>query len=165
MIEFVIVCHEELAQYLVKVMEFLIKEKLNCQTVAIREGEHPDEHGKKVETALKAAAGRDDHPVLVFTDLFGGTACNVSLAHLRKDRVEVLSGVNLAMLMRAWQWRRRHPETTLGELANECARFAMEGIRVCSTGMPMVHPKDAAQKAKSEKDKTKKEKKNARENR
>jgi PTS system mannose-specific IIA component len=126
------VCHEELAAYFLKVAEFLLKTKENCQAVAIREGVHPEEHKNLVSNALsEAQAG--GNPVLILTDLFGGTACNVSLPHLKKEEVEVLSGVNLAMLIRALQWRRRKPNISLVELANECARYASEGIRVGSS--------------------------------
>ncbi|MDR1164683.1 MAG: PTS sugar transporter [Deltaproteobacteria bacterium] len=132
MIEVVLVCHEDLAEYFLKVAEFLLKSGENCQTVAIREGERPDQHKLLVEKALKDA-GSAGNPILILTDLFGGTACNVSLPYLEKDRVEVLSGVNLAMLIRALTMRVRKPNLSLVELATECARYAIDGIRVGSS--------------------------------
>ncbi|MDR1039720.1 MAG: hypothetical protein LBR80_06035 [Deltaproteobacteria bacterium] len=132
MIEVVVVCHEELAFRFLDVAEFLFRRKERCWPVAIREGEGPDAHKNQVETALKEA-GAGGSPILILTDLFGGTACNVSLPYLQKDKVEVLSGINLAMLVRALQRRTRVPEPTLAELAYECAKYASEGIRICST--------------------------------
>jgi PTS system mannose-specific IIA component len=123
-----LVCHEDLAENFLKVAEFLLKTKENCQAVAIREGDHPDEHRGLVDRAVKAASAGGS-PVLILTDLFGGTACNVSIPCLKKDKVEVLSGVNLAMLIRALQWRRRKPDITLTELAGQCAKYATDGIR------------------------------------
>jgi PTS system mannose-specific IIA component len=150
LIEIVLVCHEDLATYFLKVAEFLFKNKQNCQTVAIYEGEHPDAHQKRVEEAVKAA-GAEGHPILILTDLFGGTACNVSLPYLKKDKVEVLSGVNLAMLIRAIQWRKRFPDIGLTELASECAKYAIEGIRVCSLGMNILSRKEDPKAKKSRK--------------
>jgi PTS system mannose-specific IIA component len=127
-----LVCHEDLGENFLKVAEFLLKNREHCQAVAIREGDHPDEHLRLVEKAVKSASA-NGNPVLVLTDLFGGTACNVSIPYLSKDKVEVLSGVNLAMLIRALQWRRQKPGISLVDLANECAKYATAGIRVGST--------------------------------
>jgi PTS system mannose-specific IIA component len=149
LIEVVLVCHEDLAENFLKVAEFLLKNRENCQAVAIREGAHPDDHTRLVEKAVKAASAGGS-PVLILTDLFGGTACNVSIPYLKKDQVEVLSGVNLAMLIRALQWRRQKPQITLVELANECQKYATAGIRVGSAMLAMFEessPKDD-QKAK-----------------
>jgi PTS system mannose-specific IIA component len=38
--------------------------------------------------------------VLIFTDMFGGTPTNVSLAFLEQDQVEIVTGVNLPMLIK-----------------------------------------------------------------
>jgi PTS system mannose-specific IIA component len=140
-IELVLVCHEDLAIHFLKVAEFLFKNAQNCQTVAICEGEHPDEHKAKMDAAIKAA-GQSGGPILILTDLFGGTACNVSLPYIKKDKVEVLSGVNLAMFIRAIQWRKRFPDIGLVELATECAKYAREGIRVCSQGLVLSSPEE-----------------------
>jgi PTS system mannose-specific IIA component len=132
LIEVVLVCHEDLADNFLKVAEFLLKSRENCQAVGIREGDHPDDHMQMVERAVKHASANGS-PVLILTDLFGGTACNVSIPFIRRDQVEVLSGVNLAMLIRAFQWRRQKPGISLVELATECAKYATSGIRVGSS--------------------------------
>lgn len=51
-----------------------------------------------IEQAIQEVDDRDG--VLVLTDLFGGTSTNVSLSFLERGRVDVLSGVNLPMLMK-----------------------------------------------------------------
>jgi PTS system mannose-specific IIA component len=142
LIEVVLVCHEDLGENFLRVAEFLLKNRENCQAVAIREGAHPDDHLRLVEKAVKTASAAGD-PVLILTDLFGGTACNVSIPYLKRDQVEVLSGVNLAMLIRALQWRRQKPNITLVELASECAKYATAGIRVGSAMITFFdEPKD-----------------------
>jgi len=51
---------------------------------------------------VQAAIGRLDHGqgVLILTDMFGSTPCNVASSFLLDGRVEILSGVNLPMVMR-----------------------------------------------------------------
>src|SRR5690606_3700517 len=39
-------------------------------------------------------------PVLILTDMFGGTPSNIALSFLREGQVEVVTGVNLAMLIK-----------------------------------------------------------------
>jgi hypothetical protein len=55
------------------------------------------------------------------------------------------------MLIRALQMRKRKPDISLKDLAFECAEYAIDGIRVCSTGMSFIHPKDEAKAKKSKK--------------
>lgn len=67
-----------------------------------------------VEEAIQSVDSGDG--VLVFTDLFGGTATNLSLPFLERDRVEVLTGVNLPMLLKVGTERE-------GRALNELSRF------------------------------------------
>jgi PTS system mannose-specific IIA component len=149
MIELVLVCHEDLSFKLLEVAECLLRHKERCWPVGIRDGAHPDAHKTLVEKAL-AEAGAQGDPVLILTDLFGGTACNVSLPYLRPDKVEVLSGINLAMLLRAFQRRKLVAGITLNELALECAKYASSGIRICSADFQMrnLNLETAEKKAK-----------------
>lgn len=60
---------------------------------------------------------------LVLADLFGGSAANVALAQLGQGRVEVVTGVNLAMLLEALSQRDEWgAPTMLGEKVAEAAR-------------------------------------------
>lgn len=58
---------------------------------------------------------------LVFTDMFGGSPSNISMAYLDKDMVEVISGVNLPMLLKAFTMR-MDSSNTLDQIAKESAK-------------------------------------------
>jgi PTS system mannose-specific IIA component len=60
--------------------------------------------------------------VLVLTDMFGGTPSNLSLSFLNDERVEVLTGVNLPMVISAVQWRDSLSLKELGERAESEGR-------------------------------------------
>ncbi|MCC6128657.1 MAG: PTS sugar transporter subunit IIA [Acidobacteria bacterium] len=61
--------------------------------------EVPEEAGRKLEQKISAAdRGRG---VVILTDMFGGTPSNLALAFLERGRVEIVSGVNLPMVMKA----------------------------------------------------------------
>jgi PTS system mannose-specific IIA component len=57
---------------------------------------------EKLKAEVSAAVERLDHGqgVLILTDMFGSTPCNVASSFLSEGRVEILSGVNLPMVMR-----------------------------------------------------------------
>jgi len=57
---------------------------------------------EKLKAEVRAAVERLDHGqgVLILTDMFGSTPCNVASSFLVEGRVEILSGVNLPMVMR-----------------------------------------------------------------
>jgi PTS system mannose-specific IIA component len=68
-----------------------------CQAVSI--GWHDDV--TVAHAAIAAAIAKVDKGggVLILTDMFGGTPTNLGLAFLEAGRVEVVTGVNLAMLL------------------------------------------------------------------
>jgi PTS system mannose-specific IIA component len=70
-----------------------------------------------IERAIESVDDGDG--VLVLTDLFGGTSTNVSLSFLREDRVDVLSGVNLPMLMKVSTARQGRTLRDLGALLRD----------------------------------------------
>jgi len=53
---------------------------------------------QEIQGAIEAVDSGDG--VLIFTDMFGGTPTNVSLAFLEQDKVEIITGVNLPMIIK-----------------------------------------------------------------
>jgi len=60
--------------------------------------------------------------VLILTDMFGGTPSNLSLSFLKEEMVEVLTGVNLPMVIAVAQDRDRLTLKELGEKAEQAGR-------------------------------------------
>lgn len=60
--------------------------------------------------------------VLILTDLFGGTPTNLSLSFLEEGRVEVVTGLNLPMVIKAINSRRDHDLRALAKLAAEAGK-------------------------------------------
>jgi len=98
MVGIVIVTHGNLARDLVEVTEIIVGTCSGIIPVTIQPEEGIAEIARKVENALKTADRGSG--VLILTDLFGGTPSNVSLSFLHEDKVEVLSGVNLPMIIK-----------------------------------------------------------------
>lgn len=68
--------------------------------------------------------------VLILTDMFGGTATNLALPFLVPDRVEIITGVNLPMLVKLGSLRDQ--DLPLGDLAARLTVAGQKSIRVAS---------------------------------
>ena len=82
--------------------------------------------------AAVALAGLGDKPVLILTDVFGGTPCNLALRLAQAIEARVAVGINLAMLWRAITYREK-PLDELLELALAGARM---GVMQASVSRP-----------------------------
>lgn len=60
--------------------------------------------------------------VLILTDLFGGTPTNLSLAFLEVGKIEVVTGLNLPMFMKAVNSRADHDLSGLAKAASEAGK-------------------------------------------
>jgi len=67
---------------------------------------------------------------LVLTDMFGGTATNLALPFLEPEKVEIVTGVNLPMLVKLGSLQGR--SMSLGELATGLTAAGQKSIRVAS---------------------------------
>jgi PTS system mannose-specific IIA component len=90
-------------------------------------GEAVDKLREKVAAGIKKA-GREEG-VLLLTDMFGGTPSNISYSFLEEGRVEVLSGVNLPILVHALNSR---VKMGLSELAASLETFGRKSITLAS---------------------------------
>ena len=99
MFNILIITHGELCEELKTSLEFVMGEKIlrNIFTITInKESRDFDTYANKISNFII-----DDQKTLIFTDMFGGTPSNISLTFFKKDYVEIISGVNLPMLVKA----------------------------------------------------------------
>ena len=99
MIGVVVVTHGQLATELVHAAETIVGDLPNFAAVSI--GWHEDVQDAR--EAIAAAIERVKQPggVLLATDMFGGTPSNLGITFLEQDKVEIVTGVNLPMLIKA----------------------------------------------------------------
>jgi PTS system mannose-specific IIA component len=98
----------------------IVPDASNFHAVAIDPGQSVDEMRSAIEKALSAAERGDG--VLVLTDMFGGTPSNISLSFLENRRVEVVTGVNLPMLIKLATLSEPRPLEELAVLVKEYGR-------------------------------------------
>ena len=98
MIGVVVVTHGQLANELVNAAEMIVGDLPRFTAVSI--GWHDEVNDAREDIAQAIGRVRAEGGVLVLTDMFGGTPSNLAITFLEKDRVEVITGVNLPMLIK-----------------------------------------------------------------
>ena len=98
MIGVVVVTHGQLATELVNAAEMIVGDLPRFTAVSI--GWHDEVNDAREDIAQAIERVRADGGVLVLTDMFGGTPSNLAITFLEKDGVEVITGVNLPMLIK-----------------------------------------------------------------
>lgn len=94
----VVAAHGGLADALLATAELICGHLPAVHPVGLRPDDSPESYAER----FNAAAGAPDEPLLVLTDLAGGTPHNVALAATRRlPRASLISGVNLAVLIEA----------------------------------------------------------------
>jgi mannose PTS system EIIA component len=94
----VVVTHGQLAVELVNAVEAIVGDLRHVQAVSI--GWHDDVDEARQEIGQAIARVATPAGTLVLTDMFGGTPSNLAVTFLVPDRVEVVTGVNLPMLLK-----------------------------------------------------------------
>jgi mannose PTS system EIIA component len=94
----VVVTHGQLATELVNAAEMIVGDLPRFTAVSI--GWHDDVNDAREDIAQAIERVRGSEGVLLLTDMFGGTPSNLGMTFLETDRVEVITGVNLPMLIK-----------------------------------------------------------------
>ena len=100
----VVITHGQLATELVNAAEMIVGDLPRFTAVSI--GWHDDVNDARDEIAQAIERVDGDAGVLVLTDMFGGTPSNLGMTFLETERIEVITGVNLPMLIKLASLRR-----------------------------------------------------------
>ncbi len=128
MIGIVIVTHRQLGDSLIDAAQFIVDSKPELiESVSIDLNEKVDVLREKIAKGIKNV--KSDEGTLILTDMFGGTPSNLSYSFLEEDRIEVLSGVNLPILIKAINSR---PDLELTKLAECLEAYGKKSISMAS---------------------------------
>ena len=123
MIGLLIVTHCDLGKEFLSAAEFIVGSVQASDSISITQTSDSEEIHKLI--AEKISALNDGSGVIILTDMFGGTPSNISLSFLEDKRVEVITGVNLPMVLAIAQNRNG---CELGSLAKKARDAAKMGI-------------------------------------
>ena len=107
MIGIVIVTHGRLAQETIVALEHMVGPQPNLRAISV--GPEDDTERRRRELAATVKSLDRGHGVVVATDMYGGTPCNIALTCLERGRVEVLAGFSVPSLIKLLDVRARMP--------------------------------------------------------
>ena len=129
MIGVVVVTHGQFAAELLNAAEMIVGDLPRFTAVSIGWHEDTDDAREEIVQAVaKVRQGEDGPGVLILTDMFGGTPSNLAMTFLGDD-VEVITGVNLPMLIKLAGLKEK---ATLLEAAREMREHGRNAIWVAS---------------------------------
>ncbi len=128
MIGLVVATHSRLAEELLKAAEMIIGPLQNVRAIGISSDQSVEEIREEMARAI-GEVEEGNGGVLVMTDMFGGTPSNISLSFLEPGRLEVLTGVNLPMLLKFFNSKE---ELALSELAVLLKAYGQQSISLAS---------------------------------
>jgi len=128
MIGIVIVTHSQLGEALIGAAEFIIGSRPeSIESVSIDLSENAEKLREKIARGIKKV--KEQEGVIILTDMFGGTPSNLSYSFLEEGHIEVLSGVNLPILIQAVNTRKK---MELDQLAANLETFGKKSISLAS---------------------------------
>jgi PTS system mannose-specific IIA component len=99
MVGIIIVAHGGLAQAFVETAEMIVGPTDGFKACSFAQGSDVDSLRKMLKNSIKEV--NKGEGVIILTDMFGGTPSNISLSFLENGKVEVVTGVNLPMVITA----------------------------------------------------------------
>jgi len=135
----VVVSHGQLANELLSAAEMVVGPVEHVIAVSI--GWHDDVEMAKDEIARALKQVNQGSGAIVMTDMFGGTPTNISAMFLKHNEVEIVTGVNLPMIIK---FATVDKEVTLTELAKDLEEQGKQSIyRTSALLEPQKMKKDA----------------------
>ena len=124
----VVATHGNLGAELLASAQMIIGPVRNAVAVSITQGSSMEAIREAIMSAV-AEVGKDKKSVLIVTDMLGGTPANVSMTFLKPQAVEVLTGVNLPMLLKFFN---SQENLGLDELAGILKSYGQQSIALAS---------------------------------
>jgi len=123
----VIVSHGQLGEEMIHTAEMIVGHIANVTSVSIDVTTDVESSREQIQQAIHSV--NSGTGVIIFTDMFGGTPSNISLSFLDEAEVEVITGVNLAMLI---QLSNLSPEKPFKEIVQLLKTRGQENIHIAS---------------------------------
>jgi PTS system mannose-specific IIA component len=123
----VIVTHYRLADEFLQALRLIVGESENVSAIGLDPSMSPEEMRNRIDKAVREVDRGEG--VLMMVDMFGGTPSNLCLSFLQEDRVEVVTGLNLPMLVKVAQLKE---PMTVQQAAVLIRDYGRRHIRVAS---------------------------------
>ena len=124
MVGVVLVTHGTFGETLLDAAKTVLGPQENCLAIGVDVNRGVDETMESIREAIRSV--ETGKGVVALTDLFGGSPTTMSLSLMKSENLEVITGVNLPMLVASLQSRAMH----LDALADKVKTAGQQGIKV-----------------------------------
>jgi Phosphotransferase system, mannose/fructose-specific component IIA len=122
MVGVIVVTHGQFGKYLLEAAQTILGPQEQCAHIAVEGAVEMSALLSDLKHTVKQLETGEG--VIILTDMFGGTPSNISLSLLQPGKVDVLTGVNLPMLLRILGMR----DQELTQLAQNAKNAGIQGI-------------------------------------
>ncbi|HOS97539.1 MAG TPA: PTS sugar transporter subunit IIA [Deltaproteobacteria bacterium] len=127
MVGIIVVAHGDLARAFEETAQMIVGPTEAFKACSFAQGTDVDDLRKLLKTSIKEVNRGEG--VIILTDMFGGTPSNISLSFLENGKIEVITGVNLPMVITALTKRKGKD---IGELARMLKEGGSKNIHIAS---------------------------------
>lgn len=124
MIGIVIVTHSNLGREFICAAEMIVGPAARLQAISIDRSVAVASVQQQLQLAVQSV-GQDGDGTIILTDMFGGTPTNISAEFLQDSQIEIVTGINLPMLLKCISARRDKSVAILAEFLKDYARKAI----------------------------------------
>lgn len=118
MVTIIVMAHLEIANGFVSCAEHILaKRVINLHVIPVRKTENTEHILNRVQEFISKLS--DERQILLLTDLFGATPSNIASKLIKPGRIEMITGLNMPMLLRAISYTEYNLQT--------CVEKAIEG--------------------------------------
>ena len=134
MIGIVVVAHGGLADELLKATEHIVGDLPSARAIGLGPKDDLAERRSEIEAAIVAVDDGDG--VIVLADLFGGTPSNLAIAAMARDGVDVVTGVNLPMMLLLAKRRSQPRDAVVRDVVDAGRKYIIAANDVLGGGAP-----------------------------
>ncbi len=130
----IVASHGDFAREAVKTIENIIGEVEGIETISVEFGRNLQEIQQQFEKLVNKMVKKYKQ-VLIFTDMFGGTPSNISFGFIKPGKVEMITGFNLPMLIKAAKLSMDDDERKLHEIVLFLANYGKDNVKIASKAL------------------------------
>jgi PTS system mannose-specific IIA component len=127
MIGGIVVSHGKLGEELINALSIILGEAPNIEAISIGWYDDVEDSKRKINQSLKRVD--QENGIVIFTDMFGGTPSNLSFTFQKDGQVEIITGVNLPMLIKFVSLQRSN---NLKDVAKKVVEQGRKNIHLAS---------------------------------
>jgi len=125
MIGIIVITHRDTAHALCDAAAHIVGEQEYVETICVQPRDGLETVRARIQALITQWEQIDVRDIVIMVDLFGGTPCNAAIPFLTNPRIDIVSGVNLSMLLTAITHRK---DTDLPTLVIQIVNAAQRNI-------------------------------------